>query len=162
MACATIDSPVPSHQRPSNSGGAGISPISKCALGLAPLERVWATALRRPGVRFGRSRVEHLWEVVEQVDWRRRGNVRETGANDGMPRALSIGMLTSTPTPVCPHCGSLKLTFLEHGSAVAVYQCELCGRATVQRWEPTPPAVTKPPVAQSSAFPDWFARTAQR
>jgi len=33
----TIDSPVPSHQLAFSWCGAGISPISKCALGLAPL-----------------------------------------------------------------------------------------------------------------------------
>ena len=75
---------------------------------------------------------------------------------------MSMGMLTSTPTPVCPHCNSLKLTFLEHGSGVTVYQCESCGRATVQRWEATPAAVAKPPVVQRSVFPDWFSRTAPR
>jgi hypothetical protein len=44
---------------------------------------------------------------------------------------------------VCPYCGSNKLRFLEHGSGGTLFQCELCARATVQRWEPEREAVHK-------------------
>ena len=43
-------------------------------------------------------------------------------------------MSSSNPEPVCPHCGSTKVTFLEHGSGVIVFRCENCARATIQRW----------------------------
>jgi len=64
-------------------------------------------------------------------------------------------MLTSTPTPVCPQCGSQKLTFLEHGSGVTVFQCEACSRATVQRWE-VAPSPAKARLDPEFRFPSWF------
>jgi hypothetical protein len=68
----------------------------------------------------------------------------------------------SQPEPVCPHCGSRKLTFLEHGSGVTVFRCENCVRATVQRWTPAPPAKSTttvrhaPPPSSLAMFPNWF------
>jgi len=73
-----------------------------------------------------------------------------------------MGMMTLAPTPVCPRCGSLKLTFLEHGAGGTVFQCQLCAQATVQRWEPTSPAAVKVPAEQKFIFPDWFTKTAHR
>jgi transposase-like zinc ribbon protein len=72
-----------------------------------------------------------------------------------MDRAVFRVMLTltRTPTPVCPHCASHALTFLEHGSGVTVFRCEACTRATVQQW--TPPAAKAPP-NQDFVFPSWF------
>jgi hypothetical protein len=59
--------------------------------------------------------------------------------------------------PVCPHCSSRKLTFLEHGSGVSVFQCDDCARATVQQWEHTPAAAPKP-ATDAFRFPAWFTR----
>jgi hypothetical protein len=65
-------------------------------------------------------------------------------------------MTSSNLRPVCPHCGSDKLRFLEHGSGVTVFQCEGCSRATIQRWElPRVPAAKAPP-SQQFRFPSWF------
>jgi len=63
---------------------------------------------------------------------------------------------------VCPYCASNKLTFLEHGSGGTLFQCELCARATVQRWEPEAEAVEKTPAADESVSPSWYKGPAER
>ena len=70
-------------------------------------------------------------------------------------------MLTSTLTPICPHCSSQKLTFMEHGSGVTVFQCEDCARATVQRWE-TNPAAEHARLNHEFVFPSWFKGLVKR
>jgi hypothetical protein len=70
-------------------------------------------------------------------------------------------MPTSTLTRICPHCSSLKLNFLEHGSGVTVFQCEDCSRATVQRWAPAIVPV-KPRFDQEFVFPSWFTGIAKQ
>jgi len=55
-----------------------------------------------------------------------------------MGRAVDRVMPSPILERVCPYCGSNKLRFLEHGSGGTLFQCELCSRATVQRWEPEP------------------------
>jgi hypothetical protein len=62
---------------------------------------------------------------------------------------------------VCPYCASNKLRFLEHGSGGTLFQCELCSRATVQRWEPDVEAVPKTPVEEAFVFPKWFSGTSR-
>jgi hypothetical protein len=57
---------------------------------------------------------------------------------------------------VCPYCASNKLRFLEHGSGGTLFQCELCARATVQRWEPDAEAVSNLPAKEEFVFPSWF------
>ena len=52
--------------------------------------------------------------------------------------------------PVCPQCGSPKLTFLEHGSGGAVFRCEECGLATIQRWMMAPKTEARQPVRPRS------------
>jgi hypothetical protein len=63
---------------------------------------------------------------------------------------------------VCPYCASNKLRFLEHGSGGTLFQCELCSRATVQRWAPEVEAVPNTPaeakdVSEEFVFPKWFS-----
>jgi hypothetical protein len=75
-----------------------------------------------------------------------------------MTRADGSGtMEPSLVEPRCPQCHSLELTFLEHGAGGAVFRCEECGRATIQRWivAPVPPP-PKPRATLADAFPAWF------
>jgi hypothetical protein len=62
---------------------------------------------------------------------------------------------------VCPYCASNKLRFLEHGSGGTLFQCELCSRATVQRWEPEPEVAAVPdtPAREEFVFPTWSSGT---
>jgi hypothetical protein len=64
-------------------------------------------------------------------------------------------MPSSTLERVCPYCASNKLRFLEHGSSGTLFQCELCSRATVQRWEPGVEVPNTRP-KEDFAFPAWF------
>jgi hypothetical protein len=73
-----------------------------------------------------------------------------------------MAMMTLAPTPVCPHCGSLKLRFLEHGAVGTVFQCESCAQATVQRWESTPATVAKRQADLKALSPDSHAKVAGR
>jgi hypothetical protein len=57
--------------------------------------------------------------------------------------------------PVCPHCGSRKLSFMEQGSGVSVFQCQGCVRTTVERAGPVVPMVWRRPVNEFR-FPSWF------
>ena len=59
-------------------------------------------------------------------------------------------MMPPVVEPVCPQCSSPKLTFLEHGSGGAVFRCEECGRATIQRWMAAPKADARLPVRPRS------------
>jgi hypothetical protein len=54
---------------------------------------------------------------------------------------------------VCPYCASNKLTFLEHGSEGTLFQCELCARAAIQRWEPDTKTVSRTPPEERSVRP---------
>jgi predicted RNA-binding Zn-ribbon protein involved in translation (DUF1610 family) len=55
-------------------------------------------------------------------------------------------MIPPAVEPVCPQCGSASLSFLEHGSGGAVFKCEECGRATIQRWMLTPKSGKPAPI----------------
>jgi transposase-like zinc ribbon protein len=63
---------------------------------------------------------------------------------------------------VCPHCASQKLTFLEHGSGVTVFQCEACARATVQRWRVPPELAAAVPPIEEFTFPSWYTGVRSR
>jgi hypothetical protein len=73
-------------------------------------------------------------------------------------------MESSTLERLCPYCGSTKLTFVEHGSGGTLFQCNLCARAAVQRWEPEAETVG---VAVRSdmeefVFPSWYTGAERR
>ncbi len=57
--------------------------------------------------------------------------------------------------PLCPHCTSHDLTFLEHGSGASVFLCRTCARTTVEHYEAAPAVVFKAP-ANDFVFPSWF------
>jgi len=59
---------------------------------------------------------------------------------------------------VCPYCASNKLRFLEHGPGGTLFQCELCTRAAVQRWEPDAEAVQRNSEPEELVFPSWFSK----
>lgn len=62
-----------------------------------------------------------------------------------MARAPARPMASVNLERVCPYCSSNRLTFLEHGTGGTLFQCQLCSRAAVQRWEPTAEEVPKAP-----------------
>jgi hypothetical protein len=59
---------------------------------------------------------------------------------------------------VCPYCASNKLRFLEHGDGGTLFQCEMCARAAVQRWEPDAEAVPRNAASEKFVFPSRFVR----
>ena len=74
-----------------------------------------------------------------------------------MAHAMLASMASSRIDPVCPHCGSYSVTFLEHGSGVTVFRCEHCARATIQRWTPPPPPPREDEPRKTFArLPAWF------
>jgi hypothetical protein len=75
-----------------------------------------------------------------------------------MDRALEAGMASAMLQRVCPYCASNKLKFLEHGDGGTLFQCELCARAAVQRWEPDAEAVPRNAAPEEIVFPSRFTR----
>ena len=63
-----------------------------------------------------------------------------------MADAVMTNMDYPVVEPVCPQCASPKLTFLEHGPGGAVFRCEECGRATIQRWMVFPKTEARVPI----------------
>ncbi len=63
---------------------------------------------------------------------------------------------------VCPYCASNKLRFLEHGSGGTLFECELCSRATVQRWEPDVEAVPNSAQGEEFVYPSWYTGAAHK
>jgi hypothetical protein len=63
---------------------------------------------------------------------------------------------------LCPYCGSTKLTYVEHGSGGTLFQCDLCARAAVQRWEPEVETVGKSEEREEFVFPSWYKGTDRR
>ena len=65
-------------------------------------------------------------------------------------------MTTAILERVCPYCASHNLRFLEHGSGGTLFECELCARATVQRWERDEEEVPNNTGHEGFAVPAWF------
>ena len=75
---------------------------------------------------------------------------------------VSATMASETLERLCPYCGSNKLTFVEHGSGGTLFQCDLCARAAVQRWEAEGETVEKSAESEKFVFPSWFRRADRR
>ena len=75
---------------------------------------------------------------------------------------VSATMESTTLKRLCPYCGSTRLTFVEHGSGGTLFQCDLCARAAVQRWEPEVETVGKSDDSEEFVFPSWFKRGDRR